>query len=225
MVYRLDYGYREDLLLEYRGKVNFEELMEAFKAQWKGFDRKLDVVATASGTTVLFSITRTYFGRGAAVASIIAEAVSKTDCLVTIHARAELRSLDSAAIKIIDQITQFIKDECSALVQVQEEAQLSSLRTKTANKPSATDLGYDKMEEEPGLPTVEAQGGAKTCPICKDQIKPSEETASCPFCHVQAHKGDLLEWIHVKGSCPSCGSELRDDQVRDHTPLKQGKTH
>jgi hypothetical protein len=54
-----------------------------------------------------------------------------------------------------------------------------------------------------------------SCMVCKGYLYAGDSIASCPRCKGVAHKGDLLEWIHVKGTCPSCEGHLDEDQVQE----------
>jgi predicted nucleic acid-binding Zn-ribbon protein len=49
--------------------------------------------------------------------------------------------------------------------------------------------------------------------VCKASLEKNDEMLFCPFCGSLAHKDHLLEWLHVKGYCPSCGRHLEDDEV------------
>jgi predicted RNA-binding Zn-ribbon protein involved in translation (DUF1610 family) len=53
-----------------------------------------------------------------------------------------------------------------------------------------------------------------TCIVCKEKLFVGDSIASCPKCGGTAHQGDFLEWLHVKGTCPSCGEHLHDNQLR-----------
>ncbi|WXG43682.1 MAG: hypothetical protein WED04_06525 [Promethearchaeati archaeon SRVP18_Atabeyarchaeia-1] len=46
------------------------------------------------------------------------------------------------------------------------------------------------------------------CIVCGEKVYEGDQVARCPHCRGIAHRGDLLEWAHVKGQCPSCGKKL-----------------
>jgi hypothetical protein len=46
------------------------------------------------------------------------------------------------------------------------------------------------------------------CVVCGIRVAESDETLRCPYCGSVAHKDHMLEWIHVKDSCPICGRHL-----------------
>jgi hypothetical protein len=58
------------------------------------------------------------------------------------------------------------------------------------------------------------EGTVGSCIVCKGYLYTGDSIVSCPLCKGMAHKGDLLEWIHVKGTCPSCGHYLDEDDVQ-----------
>jgi hypothetical protein len=47
------------------------------------------------------------------------------------------------------------------------------------------------------------------CCVCKLPITQNQEEAWCPYCFARAHRTHLLEWVKIKGSCPSCSAELK----------------
>lgn len=46
------------------------------------------------------------------------------------------------------------------------------------------------------------------CEVCNLSIYASEETLDCPECHQLAHRSHLLEWIKIKGFCPTCNVKI-----------------
>ncbi len=46
------------------------------------------------------------------------------------------------------------------------------------------------------------------CVVCLLPMYKMEELIKCPKCSTLAHKPDFLEWIKIKGVCPSCNSFL-----------------
>jgi C4-type Zn-finger protein len=61
-----------------------------------------------------------------------------------------------------------------------------------------------------------------TCPVCKSDIRKSDPVVSCPYCGTLAHRDHLLEYLHVKGNCPSCGKRLNEKEIKEH--LARAKT-
>lgn len=49
------------------------------------------------------------------------------------------------------------------------------------------------------------------CMVCDLEIKKSDEVMWCPYCGNAAHKNHLLEWFHVKKTCPIC-QHLMDER-------------
>jgi predicted RNA-binding Zn-ribbon protein involved in translation (DUF1610 family) len=47
------------------------------------------------------------------------------------------------------------------------------------------------------------------CIICNLIIGENDEITKCPYCSGLAHRDHMLEYIKVKGQCPSCGKELK----------------
>jgi hypothetical protein len=52
------------------------------------------------------------------------------------------------------------------------------------------------------------------CMVCKLPLVESDEILLCPYCRGLAHKYELLEWLHVKDHCPSCGRHLSESKVK-----------
>jgi predicted RNA-binding Zn-ribbon protein involved in translation (DUF1610 family) len=47
------------------------------------------------------------------------------------------------------------------------------------------------------------------CIVCNLIIGENDEITKCPYCSGLAHRDHMLEYIKVKGQCPSCGKELK----------------
>ena len=52
-----------------------------------------------------------------------------------------------------------------------------------------------------------------SCIVCKDALHDSDKIVRCPHCGGVAHRGDFLEWIHVKGRCPSCQGRIDEKEL------------
>jgi predicted RNA-binding Zn-ribbon protein involved in translation (DUF1610 family) len=59
------------------------------------------------------------------------------------------------------------------------------------------------------------------CAVCGMRIKPGESLAYCPQCAASAHRAHFLEYLHVKGQCPSCHDHLSEKELSDKPPLQR----
>jgi hypothetical protein len=57
------------------------------------------------------------------------------------------------------------------------------------------------------------------CTVCSQPIEESEEVVQCPRCRSIAHKTHMLEWLHVHGTCPSCGHNLTESELIEKAAL------
>jgi predicted RNA-binding Zn-ribbon protein involved in translation (DUF1610 family) len=55
---------------------------------------------------------------------------------------------------------------------------------------------------------------AKECMVCNLDLNQDDDVAWCPHCGSPAHRTHLLEWIHVKNSCPICGKHLSEQDFK-----------
>jgi hypothetical protein len=55
------------------------------------------------------------------------------------------------------------------------------------------------------------------CMVCKQPLAKRDEILLCPYCKRMAHKYELLEWLHVKDYCPSCGKHLSEASLKKRT--------
>jgi hypothetical protein len=51
------------------------------------------------------------------------------------------------------------------------------------------------------------------CMVCDLPVKRGEELVRCPHCNNIAHKTHMLEWLHVRGTCPVCGEHIEDSSL------------
>ncbi|WXG39494.1 MAG: hypothetical protein WED07_01445 [Candidatus Freyarchaeum deiterrae] len=49
--------------------------------------------------------------------------------------------------------------------------------------------------------------------MCSESISSGEAIVKCPRCGVLSHRDHLLEWIKVKGYCPSCKERLSQEDI------------
>ncbi len=56
-------------------------------------------------------------------------------------------------------------------------------------------------------------GKGEVCSTCRLIIGIDHEVLSCPNCGASNHKKHLLEWVKIKGNCPSCRERLTTSQI------------
>jgi predicted amidophosphoribosyltransferase len=61
------------------------------------------------------------------------------------------------------------------------------------------------------------------CMVCKRGLEKGDEILFCPYCGGLAHKDHMLEWLHVKDYCPTCGRHLDEAEVRKQTEPESGR--
>jgi predicted RNA-binding Zn-ribbon protein involved in translation (DUF1610 family) len=59
----------------------------------------------------------------------------------------------------------------------------------------------------------------RSCMICKLQLKDGQLLAWCPKCGAPAHRIHMLEWLHVKATCPACGQHLDTPEIEEQLVL------
>lgn len=62
-------------------------------------------------------------------------------------------------------------------------------------------------------PRAEDGGTGEKCMICNLTLKGNEVVLRCPHCGSGAHRVHFLEWLHVKGVCPVCGSHIDGEKL------------
>jgi hypothetical protein len=82
-------------------------------------------------------------------------------------------------------------------------------------KPFAVDEGDEVVRglSRKGLMSPRVKPGE--CMVCRQRVKKGEDAILCPYCKGIAHKAHMLEWLHVKGTCPACRRHLDEDQVQE----------
>jgi NADH pyrophosphatase NudC (nudix superfamily) len=63
--------------------------------------------------------------------------------------------------------------------------------------------------------SVASRNPLGACIVCSGKLYEGDQVVQCPYCGGLAHRGDLLEWRHVKGNCPSCGRKLYEEDFTD----------
>jgi predicted RNA-binding Zn-ribbon protein involved in translation (DUF1610 family) len=53
----------------------------------------------------------------------------------------------------------------------------------------------------------------RSCLVCGLRFDDGDLLAWCPFCGAAAHRIHLLEFLHVKNSCPACGHHLDEQNL------------
>lgn len=53
----------------------------------------------------------------------------------------------------------------------------------------------------------------KKCMVCKLIIEKEQEIVRYPYCDGLAHRDHILEYVKVKGQCPSCGKRLTKEEL------------
>jgi hypothetical protein len=53
-----------------------------------------------------------------------------------------------------------------------------------------------------------------SCMVCGLAIRDSEEVVYCIHCGNAAHRLHLLEWVHIKGTCPMCEERLTERDIK-----------
>lgn len=61
------------------------------------------------------------------------------------------------------------------------------------------------------------------CSVCRKVIIAGKDTLVCPNCGALSHRSHILEWLKVKGTCPSCGKRLRGEQLYPYSLKMKGK--
>lgn len=46
------------------------------------------------------------------------------------------------------------------------------------------------------------------CKICSKIIRLDDDMVACPYCGVQFHRNEFLEWLKIKAFCPNCRTEM-----------------
>jgi Zn finger protein HypA/HybF involved in hydrogenase expression len=65
-------------------------------------------------------------------------------------------------------------------------------------------------EHQVDIPETDVVG---TCIVCNSNLDSADDLLFCPHCGRPAHKIHLLEWLHVKNRCPSCGEHIVEGEI------------
>ena len=53
------------------------------------------------------------------------------------------------------------------------------------------------------------------CAICKRELNFGDSISSCPHCSTQFHDIHIKEWLKIKGNCPTCRIDLKEENLRE----------
>lgn len=90
----------------------------------------------------------------------------------------------------------------------QEMALKFSWPTPAPEKPRCVYCGLEVPENANYCPRC--HGIIANCSVCSQNIASGDRFLECPHCGTLSHRDHLLEWIKVKGYCPSCKNKLRE---------------
>lgn len=81
----------------------------------------------------------------------------------------------------------------------------------TSEKPKCVKCGHEVPEDAKYCPVC----GSITarCSVCNQYVTSEEQFLECPNCGVLSHRDHLLEWVKVKGYCPSCKKKLSQEDL------------
>jgi hypothetical protein len=94
---------------------------------------------------------------------------------------------------------------------------VSALQTRRRRGSQSTSRG--KVDQ--AAPQLAQGQGLRACAVCHLGFEEGDLLAWCPFCGSAAHRVHLLEFLHVKDSCPACGHHLEERALVDQ--LKQAR--
>jgi predicted RNA-binding Zn-ribbon protein involved in translation (DUF1610 family) len=51
------------------------------------------------------------------------------------------------------------------------------------------------------------------CTVCNLDVKRGQDIVQCPHCGNVSHRAHILEWLHVKNTCPACNVHLSESEL------------
>jgi hypothetical protein len=78
---------------------------------------------------------------------------------------------------------------------------------------SETELSHQETSIDTRRGTRQTRSMGR-CMVCNLAVYDGEEARWCRFCGGLAHRTHLLEWVHIKGTCPICKNRLEEDDLR-----------
>jgi predicted RNA-binding Zn-ribbon protein involved in translation (DUF1610 family) len=52
------------------------------------------------------------------------------------------------------------------------------------------------------------------CTVCNLDVRKGQDIVQCPYCGNVSHKAHILEWLHVKNTCPACNEHLSESELQ-----------
>ena len=79
---------------------------------------------------------------------------------------------------------------------------------------------HDLVERRVGITTEElpSQFLEFHCMVCHHTLHQADAIFECPHCQGKAHRVHFLEWLKVKGTCPSCRAQLDSREIIKYQP-------
>jgi hypothetical protein len=74
-------------------------------------------------------------------------------------------------------------------------------------------LPRGKVEIRKKSPVVPAEHTGK-CMVCNTTLSLTDDVVWCPHCANLAHRNHLIQWIHTKHCCPTCGETLDEQDYK-----------
>ncbi len=124
-----------------------------------------------------------------------------------------LQRISSLAGISINELTQILDDLDGRGMLPGEYLRLEQVfikDTKTAQLVKCTSCGSMVT----AYPCPEC-GGGKVCATCRLAIDMEDSILTCPHCDAPSHSRHLLEWVKIKGVCPSCRNSISLRDLED----------
>lgn len=103
---------------------------------------------------------------------------------------------------------------CGAAIAIDESAYCWNCGSRLpAREKEASQYGGEETSKT--QPTSNEVEHERNCMICKLPFKEGNLLAWCPHCGAPAHRVHMLEWLHVKGTCPACGQQLATPELEE----------
>ncbi|OLS32983.1 MAG: Internalin-A precursor [Candidatus Heimdallarchaeota archaeon AB_125] len=82
----------------------------------------------------------------------------------------------------------------------------------------------EEIKDEELFVCLDCGKNAPYCEVCKNIIVEGEEIAQTKLCNHIFHKNHILEWIKVKGECPTCKIQINSQSLQKFYPNVQELT-
>jgi predicted RNA-binding Zn-ribbon protein involved in translation (DUF1610 family) len=104
-------------------------------------------------------------------------------------------------------------EKCSAAIAIDESTYCWNCG---AELPRGISMAVTQGQEGSGIrPHCDEVEYDRSCMICRLAFKDGDLLAWCPNCGAPAHRVHMLEWLHVKGTCPACGQHLATPELEE----------